>query len=139
MKKFKVLDIIMFVISLILGVLMLIAGIGKIWWIPWVLEFLWGAAHTLGLTFLPIVVWGRAAVVGEILAGVLLILGNKNLKRIGALITLVTMLVAIGWAHERSIEMWGGKAMIYGGVALLVLILWWWFSVVSLIKNLLQK
>jgi hypothetical protein len=63
------------------------------------IAFIGGAGAKMGLGFLSVQVWFWIAVVGEILAGLLLLAGGKFAK-IGALLTLIIMVFvgnAIGW------------------------------------------
>ena len=62
-------------------------------------NFVGGAGAKMGLGFLSVATWFWIAVIGEIVAGLLLILGGKSAKT-GAILTLIIMIFAgnaIGW------------------------------------------
>lgn len=80
-------------IRILLGIAMLYFGGMKIGASPEMMAFVGGAAHKFGLTFLSTTVWFWIAVVGELLAGALLLTGHW--AKVGALLTLIIMAFAV--------------------------------------------
>jgi len=58
-------------------------------------EMIWGAGAALGLDFLSITTWFWLAVIGELLAGILLLTGCNKLSKIGAILALIIMVFAV--------------------------------------------
>ena len=67
-------------------------------------EMVGGAGHALGLTFLPITTWFWIAVVGEILAWLMLVCGKR--AKYGAILALIIMVFAINakWVDAQAID-----------------------------------
>jgi putative oxidoreductase len=85
------------------GAFFLMGGIGKIMGAtPEMMNMIGGAAHGLGLTFLPTNVWFRLAAGGEVLAGLLFVLGI--FLPFAALIAVIIMLVAFFGAHNGDMQ-----------------------------------
>lgn len=104
------------ILSLALGLGMLIFGLMKFGAPIEMQEWIGGAAHQAGLTFLSISTWFWIATIGEIIAGILLLIGCSKGKKAGALLTIIIMLVALnstGWVDA--------KAYVFAAVALVVL------------------
>ena len=79
------------------------------WWItklmhPEMADMVGGAAHALGLTFLPTTVWFWLAATGETLTGLLFILGI--FLPLGALLAVIIMLVAFFGALKGDMQQW---------------------------------
>ncbi len=107
---------ILWVLRILLGLGMLYMGIMKFTMLPGVLDMLGGSAHALWFDFLSVNVWGWIAIVGEILAGLLLLVGCKGAKK-WAFLTAIIMIFALnmtGWAD------W--KAWLFFVVAMIILI-----------------
>ncbi len=85
-------------IRILVGLAMLIFGVMKFGAPADAQAFIGGAGHKLGLTFLSIGTWFWIAVIGEIIAGLLLISGCKKLSSLGAILTLIIMVFAINAA-----------------------------------------
>jgi uncharacterized membrane protein YphA (DoxX/SURF4 family) len=89
----------LFVLRILLGLAMIYFGVTKIGAPAMKVAFVGGAGAKMGLDFLSVTTWFWIAVVGEILAGLLILAGNK-LAKIGAILTLIIMVFvgnAIGW------------------------------------------
>jgi len=71
---------------------------------PEMADMVWGAAHALGLTFLPTTVWFWLAATWETLTGLLFILGI--FLPLGAVLAIIIMLVALFWAHKGDMQQW---------------------------------
>lgn len=81
------------VIRILLGIAMLYFGVMKLGAGADMVAMIGGAGHKFGLTFLSTTTWFWIAVVGELLAGALLVTGHW--AKIGALLTLIIMAFAI--------------------------------------------
>lgn len=125
-------------VSVVLGILMLKAGIPKLLHAHEVVWFLGGAAHTMWLTFFPINVWGRIAIIGEIVGGILLIFWWSYGKRLGALITLIIMIVAVWGAKGGDVRWEALIATLYGIASLLIMICGGWFSVSRFLRDTIR-
>ena len=81
------------VIRILLGIAMIYFGVTKLGASPEMMAFIGGAGHKFGLTFLSTTAWFWIAVVGEILAGAMLLTGHW--AKVGALLTLIIMAFAV--------------------------------------------
>jgi uncharacterized membrane protein YphA (DoxX/SURF4 family) len=89
----------LFVLRILLGLAMLYFWATKIGAPEMKIAFIGGAGAKMGLDFLSVTAWYWIAVIGEILAGLLLLAGGK-FGKIGALLTLIIMVFVgntIGW------------------------------------------
>ncbi len=66
------------------------------------MNFIGGAAHTMGLTFLSVDIWFWLAAGGETLAGLIFILGI--FLPLGSFLVMVIMVVAFIGAHKMDMQ-----------------------------------
>jgi uncharacterized membrane protein YphA (DoxX/SURF4 family) len=71
----------------------------------------------MGMDFLSITTWFWIAVIGEIIAGLLLLSGCKKLSKIGAILTLIVMVFAVNAAGFSP------NAIVVSAFALIILVL----------------
>lgn len=105
------------IIRLGIGIIFLMGGVMKVTGAgPDMIAMVGGAAHTIGLTFLSQTVWFWLATIGELVAGVLLIIGF--LVPVASFLIVIIMAVAFAAMGYANMQMMGMPIIMYAVVAL---------------------